>query len=83
MGDLTDTHRAIIDFERDHPVWRYPAAKETAVRQRFGMTAARYYQVLGWVIEQQEAVEYAPWTANRLRRLTEKRREARSSSRGE
>ncbi len=78
MGDLTDTHRAIIDFERDHPVWRYAAAKETAVRQRFGMTAARYFQVLGWVIEQQEAVEYAPGTVRRLVRLRDGRRGARS-----
>ncbi len=83
MGDLTDTHRAVLDFERDYPTWRYPAAKETAILERFQISATRYYQVLEWLLEQQEALEYAPGTVRRLVRLRDGRREARGLIRRE
>lgn len=67
MGDLDDTDRQILDFEQQR--WKYPGAKETAVRDRFGLTPTRYYMRLNRLIDQPEANAYAPLLVHRLRRL--------------
>lgn len=75
---LTDADRAIIDFENQW--WKFPAMKEEAIRERFGMSAIRYYQRLNALILNPEAVVYAPVVVNRLRRArTARRRDYRAS----
>lgn len=71
MAEFTDLHRDILDFERQ--LWKYAGAKEAAIRERFGVCAVRYYQMLAWAIEQPAALEHAPLTVKRLRRLRDRR----------
>lgn len=71
MAELTDTHRAVLDFERQ--VWCYTGAKEAAVRAELGMSLVRYNQTLAWLITQRAALEYAPATVRRLQLLRDRR----------
>jgi Protein of unknown function (DUF3263) len=69
----------ILDFERD---WQSATAlKQLAVRRRFGVSPARYYQMLNRLIEQPEALRYDPMLVGRLRRLREARRRKRFARR--
>jgi hypothetical protein len=69
----------ILDFERTW--WNVSARKELAVRARFGISAARYYQLLNRLIDQPEALEHDPMLVQRLRRLREARRRRRFARR--
>lgn len=80
MPDLTDLDRQVLAFERGR--WKYAGAKDTAVRDTFGMTATRYYQLLGAIINKPAALEYDPQLVNRLRRLRDTRRQARAEGGG-
>lgn len=75
MTEFTDLHRDVLDFERT--VWKYAGAKEAAIRERFGISATRYYQLLAWAIDQPEALQHHAPTVHRLRRLRDKRADAR------
>jgi hypothetical protein len=75
---LTDDDQTILDFEDRH--WKYAGAKEAQIREQFGFSATRYYQVLNHLLDQPEALAYAPMTVRRLRRMRERRRRARSAS---
>lgn len=76
---LTDEQAAILDFEKSW--WRYAGAKETAVRETFGMSFPRYFQALNAILELPEAMAYDPFTVKRLLRLRDARAGARSASR--
>ena len=68
--------QALLDFERD---WvGHQGRKETAIRDRFGMSAARYYALLAKVIELPEAAAYDPLTTRRLRRRRQERERQRT-----
>lgn len=69
----------IIDFERGW--WKVTGRKERVVRERFGLSPARYYQALNRLIEQPEALEYDPMLVRRLRRLRDARRRKRFARR--
>jgi hypothetical protein len=69
----------ILDFEGSW--WRMSMRKEAAVRARFGMSAARYYQALDRLIDRPEALAYDPVLVQRLRRLREARRRTRFARR--
>jgi Protein of unknown function (DUF3263) len=72
---LTERDRAILRFEGE---WRrHGGAKEEAIRADLGLSPARYYQLLGRLIDTAEAQEHDPMLVKRLRRL----REARASAR--
>ncbi|HEV2087288.1 MAG TPA: DUF3263 domain-containing protein [Cryptosporangiaceae bacterium] len=71
--------REILAFERHW--WKYAGAKEQAVRDLFGMSATRYYQVLNALIDRQEALAHDPMLVKRLRRLRAARQRARSARR--
>lgn len=75
---LTDRDRQILDFESDGRHWRYAGSKEDEVRRRFGVSATRYYQLLNALLDEPQALAYAPMTVKRLRRL----RTARQAARG-
>jgi hypothetical protein len=55
-GGLPGDEVAILEFERTH--WGSPPNKESAVRERFGLSLARYYQRLYAVCEKPEALAY-------------------------
>lgn len=67
--------RAILDFEREW--WQHPGAKEDAIRQTFGLSPARYYQVLGKLMDSEAALAYDPMLVKRLQRVREDRRSSR------
>jgi hypothetical protein len=64
---LTRRDREILAFERQW--WRYAGAKEQAIRDRFDLSATRYYQVLNGLLDRPEALAFDPVTVARLRRL--------------
>ena len=73
---LTDEQLAILDIEGKH--WRNVGSKEQAIRTRLGISATRYYQLLGHLVDDPAALERNPVLVNRLRRLRDARRAARS-----
>lgn len=74
---LTDQQLAILDIEARH--WRHAGSKELAIRERLDISATRYYQLLDALIDEPAALERNPVLVNRLRRLRETRRLARSA----
>ena len=78
-GELTERDRAMLAFERQW--WRYAGAKEQAVRDQFGVSATRYYQMLNALIDRPEALVHDPMLVKRLRRLRTTRQRTRSARR--
>ncbi len=77
--ELTERDREILAFERQW--WRYAGGKEQAVRELFGMSATRYYQLLNALIDRRAALAADPLLVKRLRRLRDARARARSARR--
>jgi hypothetical protein len=77
--ELDDRARAILDFERES--WKLSVAKQRAIRERFGFSAARYHQLLNRLLERPEALSYDPMLVRRLRRVREARRRRRTADR--
>jgi hypothetical protein len=71
MTELTDRQQQLLAFERQW--WKYAGAKETAIRDRFGLSATRYYQLLNALLDRPEALQHDPQLVMRLRRLREQR----------
>jgi hypothetical protein len=78
-GTLDQRARDVLDFERDW--WKSSIPKERAIRERFGLSAARYHQVLGGLLDRPEALAYEPMLVRRLRRVREARRKKRYARR--
>lgn len=78
-AELSDRDQQILSFERHW--WRYAGAKEQAIRDQFGMSGTRYYQVLNALIDRAEALSYDPLLVKRLRRLRSSRQRARAARR--
>lgn len=74
-GGLDERSKRILDFERNW--WMQNGPKERAIRDRFGWSAARYYQLLNRLIDTPEAMGYDPMLVKRLRRLRAARRRQR------
>lgn len=73
---LSERERAVLTFEKQN--WKYAGAKEQAIRDRFEISATRYYQLLNGLLDRPEAQEFEPALINRLRRLRAGRQRARS-----
>ena len=73
--ELSERDIAIIEFERTS--WQLPSSKEAAIRQRFGLSTSRYYQLRDNLLESREALQYDPLVIRRLLRLRNKRRAVR------
>jgi len=72
--DLDLRSLEILEFERSW--WKLRGRKERAIRERFGLSAARYYQLLNRLIDSPEALRVDPMLVKRLQRLrTERRRQ--------
>jgi hypothetical protein len=76
-SELSERDRAVLTFEKQH--WKYAGSKEQAIRDRFGISANRYYQVLNALLDRPEALEFEPMVVGRLRRRREVRQRARSN----
>ena len=77
--DLSERDQQILAFERLW--WKYAGAKEQAIREKFAMSATRYYQVLNALIDRPEALAFDPLLTKRLRRLRSARQRQRSARR--
>lgn len=75
---LTETERRMLAFEGRR--WKYPGAKEAAVRTRFDLSITRYYQVLNALIDRPEALAHDPLGVRRLRRLRAARKAKRTAA---
>ena len=73
--ELTDREVAILDFERTP--WEVAGSKESAIRERFGISPSRYYQIRDSLLDRGEALEYDPLLIRRLRKSRIKRRSIR------
>ncbi len=78
-GGLSEREREVLAFERQW--WKYAGAKEAAIKDLFGMSATRYYQVLNTLIDKPEALVADPMLVKRLRRLRSTRQRTRSARR--
>ena len=77
--ELSERDQQILAFERLW--WKYAGAKEQAIREKFAMSATRYYQVLNALIDRPEALASDPLLVRRLRRLRAARQRQRSARR--
>ncbi|MGL6235842.1 MAG: DUF3263 domain-containing protein [Segniliparus sp.] len=76
---LSRREREVLAFERQW--WKHAGSKEAAVRELFGMSATRYYQLLNALIDRPEALRADPLLVKRLRRLRAARAKARVARR--
>ena len=76
---LSERDREILALERLW--WQYSGAKEQAIRDKFDMSATRYYQVLNALIDREDALAFDPLLVKRLRRLRAQRQRSRSARR--
>jgi len=72
---LTQRDRDILDFERSW--WSATSPKDVQIRERFELSATRYYQLLGEMLDTDDAMAYDPLVVKRLRRQRDRRRRAR------
>jgi hypothetical protein len=78
MPELTARDREVLAFEKTR--WQYAGAKETAIRDVFGLSATAYYQLLNALIDRPEAYTAEPVLVKRLLRLRGTRRAGRRSA---
>lgn len=65
------TDSELLDFEEEWPRWS--GRKDEAIRARFELTPARYFQLLHRVIDTAAALEAKPMLVRRLRRQRDAR----------
>ncbi|MEU6022231.1 DUF3263 domain-containing protein [Micromonospora sp. NBC_01739] len=75
VGALGEREQEILAFERQW--WRHAGAKEQAIRDRFGLSATRYYQLLNALLDNPAALAADPVLVGRLRRLRASRARSR------
>jgi hypothetical protein len=73
---LDERSLEILAFERRW--WRYAGAKEQAIRDTFGLSGTRYYQLLNRLLDEPAALAHDPVLVGRLRRLRARRNRSRS-----
>jgi hypothetical protein len=79
LAELSARDAEILTFERQW--WKFAGAKEQAIRDKFQMSATRYYQILNALIDKPEALAQDPLLVKRLRRLRATRQRNRSAKR--
>lgn len=73
---LDETQTRLLEFER---AWADRVGnREAAIRAEFGVSPARYYQMLYALIDSPIALRHDPLLVRRLQRLRETRRRARA-----
>jgi hypothetical protein len=76
---LTRRELEILRFERQW--WQFAGVKEQAIRELFGLSPTRYYQVLNQIIDNPAALAVEPLLVRRLRRLRASRQKTRAARR--
>ena len=76
---MTPVTAAVLAFEGRR--WNRSGSKEQAIRDVFGVSATRYYQLLNAVIDKPAALAHEPLVVRRLQRLRDARRRIRSAGR--
>ena len=75
-SELDETEQRLLAFERS---WADRVGnREAAIRAEFGVSSARYYQMLFALIDSPIAVRHDPLLVRRLQRLRDARRRARA-----
>jgi hypothetical protein len=64
---LDERAEQVLAFERRW--WKHAGAKEQAIRDTFGLSATRYYQILNGLLDDPAALKRDPVLVGRLRRL--------------
>ncbi len=77
--ELTDRDREILAFEREW--WKHVGAKERQIRERFAVSATRYYQVLNELLASPAAMREDPMLVRRLQRMRAGRQRQRVARR--
>jgi hypothetical protein len=77
VPELSARERSILSFERQW--WKHAGAKDEAIRAEFGLSAARYYQLLNAALDSPGALIFDPMLVKRLQRLRDARTSARSA----
>jgi Protein of unknown function (DUF3263) len=72
---LTERELLILAFESKW--WKHAGSKEQAIRDSFGISSTRYYQVLNGLLDNPAALEQDPVLIGRLRRLRSTRARTR------
>ena len=72
---LTEREVQILAFESKW--WKHAGAKEQAIRDAFGLSSTRYYQILNGLLDNPAALEHDPVLIGRLRRLRSTRARTR------
>lgn len=78
VAPLTDLERRVLEFERGR--WNHQGAKDTAIRETFGLSRHLYEQQLTNLLDNPAAYAAEPVLIKRLRRLRETRRRQRTST---
>ncbi|MBC7298183.1 MAG: DUF3263 domain-containing protein [Demequina sp.] len=76
VAPLSERDEQILAFERQW--WKFAGSKEDAVREKFGMSATEYYQVLNALIDSEPALAHDPMLVKRLRRMRASRQRGRA-----
>ncbi|MBF4461729.1 MULTISPECIES: DUF3263 domain-containing protein [unclassified Rathayibacter] len=76
---LSERDRRVLDFEREWTARNRD--KDDAIRAQFGLSTARYYQVLSAVLASPAALAHDPMLVSRLRRIRDGRAGARAARR--
>ncbi|MER7004700.1 DUF3263 domain-containing protein [Dactylosporangium sp. NPDC000555] len=66
-AELDERGKRILAFEKQW--WRQAGAKEQAIRDTFGLSATRYYQLLNALLDDPLALAHDATLIQRLRRL--------------
>lgn len=74
---LPESDRELLEFERAHRV--HDGRKEEAIRDLFDISAVRYYDLVGRIIETPAAVKYDPILIRELQESRARRTAARAS----
>jgi len=77
--ELSERERQVLAFERQW--WKHAGSKEQAIRDQFGVSATRYYQMLNALLDNPAALAHDPVLVKRLRRLRATRARARTGGR--
>ena len=75
---LSGRDKAILDFERSW--WSEGGVKEAVIAERFDLSVARYYEILGEILDDPAAMDHDPLLVRRLRRLRDARQRARTAA---
>jgi hypothetical protein len=70
---MSERDRKVLDFEGSW--WLFPGPKDRDIREYLDMSATRYYKAVRRLIDDGDALSYAPMTILRLRRMRSDRLE--------